>query len=270
MRIAYIQTEPLIGLTKENLDRAIDLIERVKDADLVVLPELFHSGYKFESRDEAEFLSCEIPGGDPVQALLYAARKWEMHIAAGILERDGSTLYNSAVLVGPDDVILKYRKIHLFNTEKDIFKPGDDAPKVAAINGVKVAMLICFDWIFPGVWNYLARQGAQIICHPANLVLPGKCERGVIARAMENRIFVITSDRVGEERGLEFVGASQIVDPGGNILSKAPEKGEYSDMVNINPELALDKWVTPRNHVLDDARWELYPPPVGNGNQEVY
>ncbi len=261
MRIAYVQTEPRIGQTKENLDRAIDMIERVKDADLVVLPELFHSGYKFESRDEAESLSCEIPAGDPVQALLYAARKWDMHIAAGVLERQGSLLFNSAVLVNSDDVVLKYRKIHLFNTEKEIFKPGDKPPKVADVNGAKVGLLICFDWIFPGVWHYLAREGAQIICHPANLVLPGKCERGVIVRAMENRIFVITSDRVGEERGLEFIGTSQIVDPGGDVLSKAPEKGEYADMVTINPELALDKWITTRNHVIDDARWELYPPP---------
>jgi predicted amidohydrolase len=122
-------------------------------------------------------------------------------------------------------------------------------------------MLICFDWVFPGVWNYLARLGAQIICHPANLVLEGKCEKGTIVRAMENRVFIISADRVGEERGLRFVGGSQIVDPEGNVISKAPAEGEYLDMVKIDPEMALDKYITPRNHVIDDAQWALYPPP---------
>lgn len=260
MHVAYIQTEPVIGQTKRNLDRAVDLIEKVKDADLVVLPELFHSGYKFESREEAESLSCEIPGGDVVQALLYAARKWEMHICAGLLEREGKILYNSAVLVNPAEVVLVYRKIHLFNTEKDLFKEGDQPPEIADIGTAKVGMLICFDWTKPGIWNYLARKGAQIICHPANLVLEGKCDRGIPVRAMENRIFIITADRAGEERGLRFVGGSQIVDPDGNVLSKAPVEGEHFDIVKIDPDAALDKYITPRNHLFDDARWELYPP----------
>jgi predicted amidohydrolase len=260
MRIAYIQTEPQIGQTKHNLDRAVDLIEKVHEADLIVLPELFHSGYKFESKEEAESLSCEIPDGTPVQALLYAARKLETHICAGILERDGTRLYNSSVIVSPAEVISKYRKIHLFNTEKEMFKPGDEPPETVKVGQTNVGMLICFDWIFPGVWNYLARQGAQVICHPANLVLEGKCEKGTVVRAMENRVFVITADRAGDERGLHFVGGSQIVDPDGVILSKAPEKGEHFDMVKIDPVIADWKFVTPRNHILDDARWELYPP----------
>jgi predicted amidohydrolase len=267
LRVAYIQTEPLIGQTKRNLDRAVDLIEKVHEADLIVLPELYHSGYRFESRAEAEALSCEIPGGDAIQALLYAARKSETYIAAGILERDGDALYNSAVLVNPSDVVLVYRKIHLFNDEKDLYKPGNEPPGTADIppargrkgSAAEVGMLICFDWVFPGAWSYLARHGAQIICHPANLVLEGKCEKGIVARAMENRVFIITADRVGEERGMRFVGGSQVVDPDGNVLSKAPVEGEYFDMVKIDPEAALDKYITPRNHVIDDARWELYP-----------
>ena len=260
MRVGYIQTEPLIGQTRKNLDRAVDLIAKVKDADLIVLPELFHSGYTFESKEEAESLSCEIDGGDAVQAMLYAARKWEMHICAGVLERDGKILYNSSVLVNPAEVVMVYRKIHLFTNEKDLFKPGDEKPEVADIGDAKIGMMICFDWTKPGVWNYLARKGAQIICHPSNLVLEGKCEKGIPVRAMENKVFIISCDRVGEERGLEFVGASQIVDPDGNVLSKAPAKGEYFDMVEIKPEDALNKYITPRNHLFDDQRWELYPP----------
>ncbi len=263
MRVAYVQTEPVIGRTKHNIDRAVDLIEKVREADLVVLPELFHSGYKFESKPEAESLACEIPSGDAVQALLATARKFETHIAAGILEQERGELYNSAVLVSPAEVILTYRKIHLFDTEKDLFKPGDKPPGTAKVGKANVGMLICFDWIFPGVWNFLARSGAQVICHPANLVLEGKCEKGTIVRAMENRLFIITADRAGDERGLHFVGGSQVVDPDGRLLSKAPEKGEYFDMVKIDADFADWKFITPRNHVLDDARWELYPPPEG-------
>ena len=206
-------------------------------------------------------------GSGRVEDVVDAARKWEMHICAGVLERDGKVLYNTSLLVNPVEVVLKYRKIHLFLDEKDIFKAGDKPPEVAKFEpatgkgkGACVGMLICFDWTKPGAWNYLARKGAEIICHPANLVLEGKCEKGIPVRAMENRVFIITSDRVGVERGLEFVGGSQIVDPDGNILSKAPAKGEHFDIVTINPELARNKYITPRNHVFDDARWELYPP----------
>ena len=270
MRVAYVQTEPIIGKTRENLDRAIDLVEKVREADLVVLPELFHSGYNFESNEEAESLSCEIPGGDACQAIQFAARKWELHIVAGILERDENNLYNSTVLVDPAEVILRYRKIHLFDREKEFFKAGDEPPGLADIGPfkrgnvtspkVKTGMLICFDWIFPGVWNYLARDGAHLICHPSNLVMEGKAERGLPVRAMENKVFIICANRVGVERGLRFVGASQIIDPTGAVLSKAPADREYFDMVEIDPLIAEDKFVTGRNHIFDDARWDLYPP----------
>lgn len=273
MRVAFVQTAPRIGGTWENLEEAFRLIEKVREADLIVLPELFHSGYAVRNRDEAASLAVSpAEGSKPLAMILGAARQFVSTIVAGFLEKDDAgRLYNSAWLVNPGGLAARYHKVHLFNREKDIFEPGDELSPVTDVSGARVAMLVCFDWIFPESWGRLAWGddgvgGAQIIAHPANLVLPGACPVAIRARAMENRIFIVTAGRVGIEPGpdgeIEFVGGSRIVAPDGSILAAGPNDGTGCDMVEIDPRLADDKYVTPRNHVLRErfgARDEASP-----------
>jgi predicted amidohydrolase len=121
--------------------------------------------------------------------------------------------------------------------------------------------MICFDWVFPEVARVLALKGAQILCHPSNLVLP-YCPRAMITRCIENGVFAITVNRVGTEAraGMEltFIGTSQVVGPRGDVLVRADDKEEGLRIIDIDPSLADNKMVTPTNDVIKDRKPELY------------
>jgi predicted amidohydrolase len=273
MRVGYIQFTPVFGLKEANIERVGDLLSGAK-ADLVVLPELFSTGYVFESRDELEALA-EDESGPTFSALKDLSTKAGMAIVAGIAEHSGRECYNSCFLFAGGEVRGRYRKAHLFDREKELFSPGDGPFVVYDLNGVGVGLMVCFDWIFPEVSRLLALRGAQIICHPSNLVLP-YCPRAMITRCIENRVFAITANRTGVESraGIElrFIGISQVIGPRGEVLVRAGSEEEGLRVIDIEPSLATDKMVTPRNHVLADRRAELYGElckgePVSEGNQ---
>lgn len=154
-----------------------------------------------------------------------------------------------------------YRKVHLFNREKRYFKPGNQGFKVFDHQGTTMGMMICFDWLFPEAARSLALQGAQVILHPANLVLP-YCQQAMFARALENRVFIVTVNRIGTEiAGKEsntFTGQSQIVSPRGDFLVRMGQDREQVEQVDIDPSEALDKNITPFNHVVEDRRRGQY------------
>jgi len=179
----------------------------------------------------------------------------------GMAERVGERLYNSSCLLSPEGEIKIYRKAHLFNKEKSFFTPGDTGFPVFDVtigsNQVKVGLLVCFDWIFPEPWRILALKGAQIIAHSTNLVLP-YCQDAMITRAIENRVFIITTNRTGEERGLRFTGRSQAVKPTGKILIRVGEESQGVWTVECDPLEAQNKMVTERNDIFQDRRKDLY------------
>ena len=123
--------------------------------------------------------------------------------------------------------------------------------------------MICFDWRFPETARNLALMGADLIAHPSNLVLT-HCPQAMITRCLENRVFAITADRVGMENRLEdeeqlnFLGQSQVVDPDGNVLIRASKTEEEVQIIDIDLEKARDKFLNPRNHILNDRRSDLY------------
>jgi predicted amidohydrolase len=137
VKAGFVQFSPEFGKVNTNIDKALSLIEKA-DAELVVLPELFNTGYLFVSADEAFNLAEEIPVGKTTQALCTIARRKNMHIVAGIAEAAGDKLYNSAVLVAPSGYVATYRKIHLFNEEKLWFQPGDEGFAVYDIGSAKL------------------------------------------------------------------------------------------------------------------------------------
>ena len=261
MKVGFFQFSPVLGRKDENVERAISSLRGAK-ADLLVLPELFSTGYLFGSEEETKRSAESIPDGPTFAKLADAAAREKVNLVYGIAEREGEKLFNSSVLVTPKGDFSVYRKLHLFNLEKLWFLPGDKELEVFDVGGVKVGMMICFDWIFPEAARILALKGADIICHPSNLVLPRLCQRAMITRCVENGIFAITANRTGvEERedvSLSFTGESQVVDPKGNILAKADESSEGVWTVDIDPALARDKKVTPGNHLFEDRRTEFY------------
>ena len=256
MKVGFLQTHPIFGRTQENVEAAVSLIKGM-DADLVVLPELFNTGYQFTSWEESLALAEAVPGGETTQVLIKLAKEKRISIVAGLAEREKGTCYNSAVLVSPQGFVGCYRKLHLFYNEKLWFAPGNRPLEVYNIGTAKIGIMICFDWFFPEVARTLAVKGADILCHPANLVLP-YCPQAMITRCIENRVFAITANRIGTERrteeSLSFIGTSQILGTKGEILYRASTDREESMAIEINPHNARNKHITPVNHLFDDRR----------------
>ena len=249
--------EPRVGESEANRERVRTAVLAAPEADLLVLPELANSGYHFESQGQSAQLAEPVDG--PFVALLRElARARNLTLVSGLAERDGSTLYNSAVLVRPDGSTELYRKLHLFLNEKDHFAPGNLGLPVFQVGAARIGLLICFDWQFPEAWRTLALRGADIVCHPSNLVLPGLAQRAIPVHALLNRLYVVTANRIGTESGLTFTGRSILVGPRGELLAEAPEASEETRVVEIDPFLARDKSVTPRNDLLADRRPEHY------------
>jgi len=260
MKAAFVQFDPVFGDIEGNIAKAVTLIERT-EAEMIVLPELFNTGYLITSREEAFGLSEPVPGGRTTEALCSAARKKGAHIVAGLNERQGDLLFNSAVIVAPSGHLGTYRKIHLFNEEKLWFQPGDQGFSVYDIGSCRIGVMICFDWFFPESMRTLALMGADLICHPANLVLPF-CQDAMITRCLENRVFAVTANRTGEERrngkAFCYTGRSQITAPGAKILCQAGAETEETGAAEIDVSLSRDKNLNPYNHILNDRREVFY------------
>jgi len=145
--------------------------------------------------------------------------------------------------------------------EKELFDPGDLPLEVIAVGETRIGMMICFDWVFPEVARTLALRGADIICHPANLVL-SYCQRTMLSRCTENLIFSVTANRIGEEdrfgTALAFTGRSQVVAPGGDVLIRSGKDVQELAIADIDPSRARDKMMTPLNHILTDRRPDFY------------
>jgi predicted amidohydrolase len=261
MRVGYYQNNPEFGKVAENLDRIATKLEEA-EADLLVLPELCVSGYQFVSMDEVRTLAEPIPAGQTTKRLLELAKRKQMVIVAGLPEQAGTTYYNSAVVVAPQGFIGIYRKTHLFFEETLYFTPGDTGFHVWDVGPAKIGVMICFDWYYPEAARALALKGADIICHPSNLVLPN-CPDSMPVRCLENRVFAVTCNRTGSEaRGgkdrLTYIGNSEVVSPRGAILQRAPRDQEALCVVDIDPAEARNKSLTPYNDLLRDRRETFY------------
>lgn len=169
MRVGFYQFDPQFSEVASNLEIVTAKLEQA-DTDLIVLPELFASGYQFVSQEEAQRLAEPVPDGRTVRRLIEVAKRRKMHIVAGLPELSGTHCYNSAVVVGPSGFLGCYRKTHLFYEETQFFSAGDSGFLVWDIGPAKIGVMICFDWYYPEAARTLALQGADIICHPSNLI----------------------------------------------------------------------------------------------------
>ncbi|WP_134169155.1 nitrilase family protein [Paraburkholderia caballeronis] len=262
--------EPRIGDRRANVAHSLERIEKAAQhgASLLVLPELSNTGYAFASRPEAFELAESLADGETVRAWCAAAQRLGVHIVAGIAERDGERLYNSAVFVGPTGVIGSYRKLHLWNDEKRFFEPGDRGLPVFDTGFGRIAIAICYDGWFPEVYRLASAQRADIVCMPTNWVpMPGqRADQPAIATVLamaaahSNGLMIACADRIGTERGQPFIGQSVIV--GGNGMPLAGPASCDSEAILYAPidlaRIRAGRALGPLNHVLDDRRTDLY------------
>jgi predicted amidohydrolase len=267
MLCGVAQTEPRLGEPERNVEACLASLEEAAAAgcELLVLPECATSGYMFGSEDEAAPYAEEIPGPS-VEALAGACARHRLHCVAGLLERDGDRLRNTAVLVGPAGLVARYRKTHLPFLGVDRFvTPGEEPPEVYDTPAGRLGIVICYELRFPEPTRALALGGAELVLHPTNWPTAVKPFADFLtrARAAENRIFLLTANRVGVEGGVEFFGRSQIVGPLGDRLAEAGEGGGELILAEIDPAEARekDRAIVPGEyevHLFGDRRPELY------------
>jgi predicted amidohydrolase len=260
MRIGVVQFNPLFGGVGRNIAKAISLVRPLK-ADLWVLPELFATGYQFADASEARVLA-EDTEGPTIDTMVRKARELGVWFCGGFPEATEGRVYNSAFLVGPEGLAGVYRKVHLFGREKELFSPGDRGFEVHDVAGVRVGMMICFDWLFPESARTLMLGGAQVLLHPSNLVLP-HCPEAMKTRALENRVFTVTANRIGSEsrvpgESLRYIGQSVVWSPRGEAVLRLGVEDEAAAVVEIDERVALDKRVTGYNDLVKDRRPEMY------------
>jgi predicted amidohydrolase len=276
-RIAGVQMEPKFGEVARNREAIVErLAEAAEDgARLVVFPECALTGYGFDSRDEAKGCAETVDG--PSQTLITAAcRRFGVYAVYGFLEADGDRLYNACLLTGPGGLVAGYRKVHLPFLGVDRFvDPGDRPFAVHDAGGVNVGMHICYDGSFPETARTLTLLGADLLVLPTNWPTHSECaaEHMIATRAMENVVYMMAVNRVGEERGFRYIGRSSIAATTGQILAAASPDREEILYAEIDPAKARQKRLirVPGKHEIDriaDRRPSFYRPitaPNGRG-----
>jgi predicted amidohydrolase len=279
VKLALYQFAPRRGRPEENA-ASLEAALRAADADVLIAPELATTGYLYLDRAELAAVAEPVPTGPTTLRLARACDETRRAIHFGIAERDGDRIYNSSAFLTPGGGCAVYRKAHLFDTETLVFDRAGASTTIVEAAGARFGLMICFDWRFPETARLLALRGAEILSHPSNLVHP-HCQDAMITRALENRVFAATANRFGVETvggvTVRFSGRSQVVSPRGErLLAMGPEE-EGIAVVAIDPSVARDKHVTPRNDVFADRRVDLWDglldaapmPPAAPGGGEI-
>jgi predicted amidohydrolase len=226
--VVQMHTRPLDP--DANLQKVVTRLEQAaaQGAELAVFPECALTGY-FLSAEEAASVGETVPG-PRTERLAEACRLHNVHAVVGTIENDAAgRCFNTAILVGPDGLLGRYRKTHLLCLGVDRFlTPGDSPPAVYETPLGRLGVLICYDLRFPEPARGLALAGAQAILLPTAWPTAATLYPDYVARtrAAENGVFLVAADHVGEEQGSGYLGRSMIVGPDGEVLAEAGTKEE--------------------------------------------
>ncbi|MBV4485301.1 carbon-nitrogen hydrolase family protein [Pseudomonas sp. SWRI153] len=254
MKVEFAQLAGRDNDTAYNLERALAAIAAcTADTQLIVFPETHLMGFP-NAGTVAQI--AEPLDGPTVNAVLAASRKHNIAVVIGMAENDNGHFYNTTLLITPEGIALKYRKTHLWASDRGVFEAGDRYA-TCEWNGVRVGLLICYDIEFPETARALAQLDAQLlIVTNGNMDPYGPTHRtAIMARAQENQVFALMVNRVeAGDDGLVFAGGSALVDPLGSLLFEAGrEEGQFS------VELDLQQLAQARKdyRYLDDQRLKL-------------
>jgi predicted amidohydrolase len=256
-----------ISSKREDKDKNLQKMERLtykardQAVDLVIFPELCLSGYVV--RDQFYELAETIPG-PTIERIEDLTKKTGTHIIFGMPElsvKTQATVFNTAVLIGPQGFIGKYHKMYLPThsvfEEKRYFRPGYE-PAAFQTNLGKIGLCICYDIFFPEVVRLTRLKGAQlIVCISASpAVRRSYFEILACARALENTAYLAYVNLAGVQDGLQFWGGSRLVSPNGDVLAKA--KYDEEDFVTCEVDFSDLRTAETFIPTLRDLRPELF------------
>jgi len=258
LKISLAQMDIALGEPQRNLKTAEQFASAAaaEGADVLLLPELWTTGYVL---DQAEAFASSTTGGvfAEVAAL---ARQYNLHIGGSCLSRLGQQQFgNTFTWVAADGKLLgAYTKLHLFRLmdEHKYLTAGDDAAVVTTPWG-QAGLSICYDLRFPELYRTYALSKAQMIFVPSEWPHPRLMHWRTLlrARAIENQLFMIACNRVGQGGGVSFCGHSAIIDPWGEPLVEGDEsEGLFTAEVDISKVEAIRAQIP----VFADRRPEKY------------
>jgi len=251
VKVAAVQIEPRLYEEDRILKKVCDLLKSAaaEEASLVVFPELALSGLMRAT--------SETVPGPSTEVLVAKAKEYGFYVVVGLLERCKEKFYNTAVLIGPDGIVGKYRKIHPWYPSEDEIpvEPGDLGYPVFTTNIGKIGMMICYDSWFPEPARVLALKGAEIIAVPTYTGLHSEFDYIFRARALENHVWIVGANGIAtlEEKGIAWriVGRSQIVSIFGEVLAEASSEKEETIYAKIDTRAA-----TCNKQLLPGAIWK--------------
>ncbi|WP_416426267.1 carbon-nitrogen hydrolase family protein [Pseudomonas sp. App30] len=254
MKVELAQLAGQDNATAYNLERALAAIAAcAEDTRLVVFPETHLMGFPSAHTVAAV---AEPLDGPTVRAIEQAARERDIAVVIGVAEHDQGRFYNTTLLITPEGIALKYRKTHLWASDRGVFSAGDRFA-TTLWQGVRVGLLICYDIEFPESARALGQLGAElIIVTNGNMDPYGPTHRtAIMARAQENQAFALMVNRVGNgDGGLVFAGGSALVDPFGTLLEEA---GRDEQQFSVELDLARLQAARKDYRYLDDQRLRL-------------
>lgn len=244
-------------------------------AKLIVLPELIVSGYCLDP-DILE-RAAEPKCGETLEEWTAVARKYQVFIVGGFCERQNNRIYNSALLVGPAGLVGVYRKLHLFDKEKNIFTPGDTGLPTFDLPFGRVGLCICYDLRFVEVVRALALQGVDFIAVPTAWVggfdaAPFDAmgfisqARGAMVQANLNQVFLLCASQCGQSGTTRFLGSSLVVDPFGQLLC-GPLDAESDQVCVVRADVGASAAAKVRSPLIRpraDRRTDVYQLKIGD------
>ncbi|WGI18099.1 carbon-nitrogen hydrolase family protein [Methanonatronarchaeum sp. AMET-Sl] len=215
----------LVQMDIEAGDKEVNLsyVDRVVgdisgECDFVCLPEYFSTG---SVPDRFNELGESVPG-PTVDRLIEIAVRDDVYLIGSLVESDGGELYNTGVVVGPDGLLSKYRKVHLFVDERDVVTPGVDKPPVVETEFGRIGLMVCYDAIFPELSRFLGEEEADLVFIPSNWPAPfiEAWRVATSARALDNQFWTVGVNRVGSVGEFSYFGKSRVTNPYGETITE--------------------------------------------------
>lgn len=217
LKVTLVQAAPAWEAAAENLELFTRHLQDVSGAHLIVLPEMFNTGFSMNPERVAEPMN-----GRTVTWLRQTAREKNADVVGSVAIEENGKYFNRLLWAKPDGTLLKYDKRHLFTFagEHEHYTPGRE-PLVVSVRGWNVATFICYDLRFP-VWSrnvngrydaalYIASWPERRAAHWCALLQ---------ARAIENQSYVLGVNRVGTDgNAISYSGDSTLIDPSGEVCS---------------------------------------------------